>query len=214
MDVFDIGFLALGVAARIGLDVRSAARDFGLRAADMGMPLAQVMGAMEKSFAPAEPPFAVVKEVSVAWSTRSRLTNLETSCSDPLTLMATGAHLREHLEGVYRVAERDGHRMSESSILIVVDLHHEMQNPLEKAVSALDVGVALRTVFCGDEVIASLTPRRFLVVTERRRVDDDTFAVVAVLLRRAAGVPSPRVWTESLPDDPAHLTGALDALLA
>ena len=96
--------------------------------------------------------------------------------------------------------------------MLAISVKHAYANELDSALSAIDIEQALRAVFVRDEVIAALDTRSFVVLADARRINDDVLPVVAVLMRRAAGIPSPHVRIESLPQRSADITNFLVAL--
>lgn len=201
----------LDVAARTGVGGSIAAKTFAARAADAGVSVSEVIAELERAWAPQDPPHNVMKAAMTTWSERMSWFAFGASCVDPLTQMASAGHLREAICSLQRRCERENIDFRENWCLLSIELCHPMANGLEAAISAIDVGLALRTVFPADEVIASLTPRNFAVLVERVRVDEDLLAIVAVLMRRAAGVPSPRVRVIDIPVQECELAQLLDS---
>lgn len=185
---------------------------FAVEAALQGAPLNLVISQIEAVCQPAEPSYEVLKAVSLAWSDVAAAQAMGSGCVDPLTDMASAAHLRDRLEGLYRRGARDSVSVSTSHRLLVIETRHPYENQLDSALAAVDISNALRSVFVRDEIVAALTPRRFVVLAESARVTDDTLAVVAVLMRRVAGIPAPLVRAENLPPAAAELTDFLVAL--
>ena len=213
MDPFDESYVELDSAVRAGrVDAVDVAHEVGASAASLGVPLHEVLDRVERAFDGLEPSFAMVRGVAVAWAETSRMLQLETSCEDPLTQLSSLPHLRHSLDGLYRGAVRDGTSVADGHGLVVVELPRQRENPLESTLHAVDVSVALRTAFPGDEVIAQLTARRFCVLAERSRLDQPTLNLVTILLRRTFESPPPRVWLELLPPVQQDVTWVLDAL--
>ncbi|MCD9154889.1 hypothetical protein [Aeromicrobium duanguangcaii] len=209
----DVNYLELDSAVRAGrVDAVDVAHEVGASAASLGVPLHEVLDRVERSFDGLEPSFAMVRGVAVAWAETSRVLQLETSCEDPLTQLSTVAHLRHSLDALYRGAIRDDTTVSDRHGLLVVELHRQSGHALESTLHAVDVSVALRTAFPGDEVIAHLTPRRFCVLADRDRLDQPTMNLVSILLRRTFESPPPRVWLELLPAAAQDVTWVVDAL--
>src|SRR5690606_37655779 len=213
MNPFDVSYLELDSAVRAGrVDALEVAHEVGASAASLGVPLHEVLDRVERAFDGLEPSFAMVRGVAVAWAETSHLLHMEMSCEDPLTQLSTLAHLRSRLDALYRRAVRDDTTVSDSHGLVVVELPRQSTGVLESTLHAVDVSVAMRTAFPGDEVIAQLAPQRFCVVVERDRLDQLTLNLVTVLLRRTFESPPPRVWFEMLPPAVQDVTWVLDAL--
>ena len=69
-----------------------------------------------------EPSFAATDALSVAWSEETLAFLGDVSCEDPLTGLASPAHLRARLAEVYRDAEQAGTSPRTTHALVVVDL--------------------------------------------------------------------------------------------
>lgn len=213
MDRFGMDYLELEDAVRAGrVDAVDVALEVGASAASLGVPLHEVLDRVERAFDGLEPSFAMVRGVAVAWAETSRTLQLEMSCENPLTQLSTVPHLRHSLDAAYRAAERDGTTVSDRYALVVVELGRTAGHTLEHTLRAVDVSVALRSAFPGDEVIAHLSPRRFCVLAEMERLDQTTLNLVTILLRRNFDSPPPRVWVEMLPPSAQDVTWVLDAL--
>ncbi|GAA3545544.1 hypothetical protein AFL01nite_23870 [Aeromicrobium flavum] len=213
MNPFDVSYLELDSAVRAGrVDAVDVAHEVGASAASLGVPLHEVLDRVERAFDGLEPSFAMVRGVAVAWAETSRALQLEESCEDPLTQLSTVPHLRHSLDALYRGAIRDDTTVSDRHGLVVVELPRQLGHALESTLHAVDVSVALRTAFPGDEVIAQLSPRRFCVLADRDRLDQPTLNLVTILLRRTFESPPPRVWLELLPPVAQDVTWVLDAL--
>lgn len=217
MDPYGMSYLELDSAVRAGrADAVDVALEVGASAAALGVPLHVVLDRVERAFGGLEPSYAMVRGVAVAWAETSKTLQLETSCEDPLTQLSTLPHLRHSLDALYRASVRDDTTVSDRHALVVVELPRRAvlapEQVLETTLHAVDVSTALRTVFCGDEVIAQLCARRFCVLADRDRLDQPTLNLVTVLLRRTFESPPPRVWIEMLPPDAGDVTWVLDAL--
>ncbi len=202
-------------AVRDGVsDVIGVAHEVGASAAQMGVPLHEVLDHVERAYAPDEPDFAAARAAAVAWAETALVHRAGISCEDPLTSLATVPYLSSRLAETYRGAERAGQRAADTAALVVVELpRSHVGHELELALRALDVAEVLRTVFSGDETVAQLSPRRFVALAARRRTDDLTIGLVAILLEETlAHHGQARLWVEHLPgssDGVVHLLAAL-----
>ncbi|WP_345519578.1 hypothetical protein [Nocardioides conyzicola] len=159
----------------------------------------------------AEPDHAEVRALAVAWSdaTLGYLHNV--SCTDPLTGLASLAHLRTCLGDLFRAGP-----VHETHALVVVAADaardaEQLGEPLARAMEDAQVGATVRGVFPGSETIGHIAPGRLVVLAERdarllRRVD-----LLTRMLERA-GPPRPRVWIEGLPDSDRSAALLLDEL--
>lgn len=212
MQSFGIDTTVLDHAVRSGNDALSFARAFASRAAQQGVPLNHVLSHLENLCAPSEPAYDLVRAASITWADARQHTSLQETCRDPLTGMATSQHLVDRLEGIYRKAAVDGTNPAETHAVLAIGVNHVYANDLDAALSAIDIEQALRKVFVRDEVIAALDARSFVVLADSRQVNDDVLRVVAVLMRRAAGIPTPHLRIESLPQRSADITNFLVTL--
>jgi hypothetical protein len=182
-------------------DVIGVAHEVGASAAQMGVPLHEVLDHVERAFAPEVPLFAVTRAAAVAWSEAALVHHADISCEDPLTSLVSVRHLRTRLAEVYRGADRGDVRVADRHALVVIELPRTPRgHELELSLRALDVGEVLRSVFRGDETFAQLTSRRFAALVGRERVDDLTMAMLGILLDRTrADHGQTRLWVEQLP---------------
>lgn len=136
-------------------------------------------------------------------------------CEDPLTGLATTAHLRT------RVGElrRAGVDLARDRALVVVTQHagpDEGADPLGAAMGMAALGETVRVVFAAGEAIARTGGRRVVVLAHRDHRLDRLVALLRRLLAeqgragaRAVGrhagdagaIPPPEVAVEAVPDD-------------
>ncbi|TXJ04969.1 MAG: hypothetical protein E6Q27_06680 [Aeromicrobium sp.] len=212
MQSFGIDTTVLDDALRTGSDALSFASALASQAAQQGVPLNHLLSHLENLYAPREPAYDLVRAASIAWADARQHVSLHETCHDPLTDLATSQHLAERLEGIYRKAAVEGTSPAETHAILSIGVKHAYVNELDAALSAIDIAQALRTVFVRDEVIAALDARSLVVLADARQVNDDVLRVVAVLMRRAAGIPSPHLRIESLPLREADIANFLVAL--
>lgn len=196
-------------------DPAVAAHEVGASAAQLGDPLDDVLAVVESAYLQAratDPEYRVVRAAITGWSAQMALYSWEISCEDPLTTLATPAHLRSRIEDAYRVAASRRHAPEVEYALVVLQ-QTPVPRPLalETAMDGLRMARILRGVFDADETIAPLAPHRFGVLVHRSRQDR-----VADLRARCVAdgtvAPVERIWTESLPprlDDVAWLLSEL-----
>ncbi|MDR7086383.1 hypothetical protein J2X11_001222 [Aeromicrobium panaciterrae] len=197
-----MSFVPLEHAVRDGRsDIAVVARGVGARAAQMGVPLHEVMDHVERAHAPEEPPFATVRAAALAWVEEALVHQVDASCEHPLTALSTVPHVRSRLGDVYRGAERDGTRAADGYALVVVELPRlDPGNELEQELRSLEVAEAMRMVYAGDETIAQLSPRRFAALAGIERTDAVTVRLLAMMLEQVLGDESQaRLWVEHLP---------------
>ena len=210
-----MSFVPLEHAVRDGRsDIAVVAREVGARAAQMGVPLHEVMDHVERAHVQEEPPFATVRAAALAWVEEALVHQMDASCEHPLTALSTVPHVRSRLGDVYRGAERDGVRAADEHALVVVELPRlDPGNELEQELRALEVAEAMRMVYAGDETIAQLSPRRFAVLAAADRTDAVTVRLLAMMLEQVLGDDTQvRLWVEHLPGSAAGVATMLSAL--
>jgi hypothetical protein len=137
------------------------------------------------------------------------------SCEDPLTGLASLAHLRSRVVDTYREQARVGAGASTHALVVVEVLGGQpTASQFDKVLRLVDVAECLRMVYPGDETIGRLTPSRAAAVVRR----DDRLGTSLTTLRELladwqadGGVPS-RVWIEGLPSTPESADIVLDEL--
>ncbi len=218
-------FEAVGERIAAGHDASSACAEVGREIARDGADLGEALDGLRTTYARVqggEPDFRALQALCVAWSEETLGYLHQLSCEDPLTGLASLAHLRARLSEVYRGAEQGGRSTNTSHALVVVDVPLLAQRPSVEGGRA-DVGVVAgfesalwlarlaeyaRMVFPGGETIGLASPSRLVVVAER----GDLLAPRVGLLRGLVEDMDPRgerarVWIEGLPpsDDGAGL---------
>jgi GGDEF domain-containing protein len=140
------------------------------------------------------------------------------SCEDPLTGLASLAHLRTRLDEMYREADQTGDSVATSHGLVVleltaVDQGRRAEHQFTRALHLVHVTETARAVFSGGETIARLSTDRAAVVVRRRPELGTSVAMLRDLLGGIdLGVTSVRVWIEGLPAAPTSATQLLDEL--
>jgi len=166
-----------------------------------------------------DPAFDDVLALSLAWS-ESILGYLhQVSCSDPMTGLASLAHLRSRLADLYRGQGPELGRVRHRYALVVVDLpgdRHsaaEETGPLTRSLRLSRLGEVARTVFAGVETVAGAGTNRVVVLATR----DERLGQRVALLRRMVDTldlqgHSARVWIEGLPPSDSGAVALLDEL--
>jgi len=165
-----------------------------------------------------EPAFTDACAVALGWSEATLAYLHQLSCADPLTGLASMAHLRGRLTELYRGDPR-GPALRDRYALVVVEASspHRLTG-LADEVFGVDlrmsrIGDSARAVFAGGETICRIGPRRIVVLASR----DESLGRRATLLRSLLdvgerGQGSIRIWTESLPLSPDSVASLLDEL--
>lgn len=157
------------------------------------------------------PPYAETRALTVAWSEATLGYLHGVSCADPLTGLASLAHLRTCIADVQR-----GGPAHESHALVVVAAGaahdaEQLGEPLARAMEDAQLGAVVRGVFPGPETIGHVAPGRLVVLAERdellgRRVD------LAARMLATGDAPHPRVWIEGIPAVDEAVAAMLDEL--
>lgn len=156
-----------------------------------------------------DPSFDETQAVSVAWGEATLAYLHQLSCADPMTGLATLAHVRERISELYRDA-RDGSRHA----LVVTDAHLPGGSPgsgpdsIAAARRMSLLGQTARSVFDTAAAIGQVSRARLVVVVRR----DDSLATRVSLLKRMVEHSADRVWIEGLPDTDMSAGFLLDEL--
>ena len=216
-------FEAVGEALASGSSSVDACAVVGHDLARQGVSLEEALEGLRATYhlvAGADPDYASMRGVSVAWgeSTLGYLHQL--SCEDPLTGLATMAHVRGRLSELYRGELTESLGVREAYALVVVDASRGREGTggsradvLTHALVAHRLGETVRGVFAGPETIGRLGPARVVVLARR----DERLVQRAALLRRMVSTPGggsggARVWIEGLPGSDAAAGALLDEL--
>ena len=158
-----------------------------------------------------EPGHAEVRALAVAWSDATLGYVHGLSCADPLTGLASLAHLRTSISDVHRAGAAE---QTHALVVVVAETAHDVDQlgePLARAMQDAQLGATVRGVFPGRETIGHIAPGRVVVLADR----DERLARRVDLLRRmleGGPPPRPRVWTEGLPDTDEAAAALLDEL--
>jgi hypothetical protein len=201
-------FEAVAERLAAGQDASVACAMVGRQTARDGADLGAALDGLRTTYARVqggEPDFRALRALCEAWSEETLGYLHQLSCEDPLTGLASLAHLRARLSEVCRDAEQGGESMTTSHALVVLDLPlpgsaSGGRDPFESTFRLVRLATAARTVFPGGETICRATPRRLVVVAER----GDLLARRVGLLRDLVEALDPsagraRVWIEGLP---------------
>ena len=178
----------------------------GHRLAVDGISLDEALSGLDSTFRTllgTPPTFDDTRALSVAWS-ESILSYLhQLSCEDPVTGLATMAHLQSRLAELYR-AEASNRPVADTYALVVLDVEPPGTDDangagvLDEDLRAVWAAEAIRTAFADQETIGRLTRHRLTVLAHR----DERLGQRVALLRRLlthTGPAAPRVWIEGLP---------------
>jgi hypothetical protein len=214
-------FEAVAEALAAEADVTGPCTVVGRDLAQDGTALAEALESLRTTYETVldgVPTFAAVQALSVAWSDATLEYLHDLSCADPLTGLASLAHIRTRLSEIYRESELTDSDVSSSHALVVVELslgeptggpgHH-----FTRAMRLVQVAEALRGVYSGGQTLGRLGTNRAVAVVPR---GTDLGLSVAMLREFLAdldlGRTDLRVWIEGLPSSAFSATLLLDDL--
>lgn len=202
-------FESVGERLTAGRDASAACamvgRELARDGADLGEALEGLRATYERIVG-GEPEFGAVHALGLAWSEETLGYLHRLSCENPLTGLASLAHLRARLTEVYRGADQRGTPTTASHALVVVELPLVTQSagldPFAATLRLVRVAESARMAFPGGETIAEANPRRALVLARRADMLVQRVGLLRDLLddrasRLVAG--RTRVWIEGLP---------------
>lgn len=203
-------------------DLRVAVQELGRSAALEGAALDDVLDDLAATFRCKrelwdEPPFEIVRTLATAWADAALRYLHAVSCEDPLTGLASPAHVRTRISEIYREASREGVIGPPNFAFLVVDLNFEGSSvsPLDRVLSMVDLSDLIRKVYAGAEPIGQLSASRAVVVIRRDERVGDAVGVLLGLLHdwhhHRGGLPA-RLWIEGLPAAAGSAEALLDEL--
>jgi hypothetical protein len=165
-----------------------------------------------------EPAFTDACAVSLGWSEATLAYLHQLSCADPLTGLASMAHLRGRLTELYRGDARGLAPLRDRYALVVVEAAAPRLSGIADEVFGVDlrmsrIGESARSVFSADETVCRVGPRRIVVLAARDQDLARRMSVLRSLLEvgeRAHG--GLRIWSESLPFVADQASSLLDEL--
>ncbi len=212
------GFEPLADALRYNGAVIAAAQEIGRLSAGDGASLDDVLTDVAMTYqsvaGAGEPAFEVVRAVSTAWADASLRFLHAVSCEDPLTGLASLAHLRSKILEAYREQARRGDTTT-SHALVVVDIDPSSAvSHFDKMLRLVAVADSMRRVYAGEESIGRLTTTRAAAVVRRdERLGSSVTALTELLQSwQDEGGVATKVWIEGLPNSPESADVVLDEL--
>lgn len=207
---------AVAEAASRGEEARAACSVTGRMMAregvDLGEALDELRSATEQA-AGREPTFEEVRALGMAWAEETTAYVHQLSCEDPLTGLASAAHLRARLSEVYRGARLNGVDPAASYAVAVVEVPVTATDPFNNALWMVRVVEVLRISFPGEESVAAVGPSRLAVLVPREEHLGIRLAGLRVDLEELAGPGEVAVWLEGLPGGLEGAVRVLDDLL-
>jgi hypothetical protein len=207
-------FEAVGEALASGSGSIVACEVLGSMLARDGVSLAEALDDLARTWELVRgeaPAYAESRALAVAWGEATLGYLHAVSCEDPLTGLASLAHLRTVISDLRR-----GGPVHETHALVVVavEIAHGSRHfgePLARAMEDAQLGATVRGVFAGVETIGHLAPGRLAVLARR---DELLLRRFDLLLRMidAGDPPRPRAWIEGLPETDESVVALLDEL--
>lgn len=196
--------------------VRQIGRDAGLQGQSIDDLMDGLAATYRRGTVSQAPPFDVVRRLTSAWADTSLSYLHATSCEDPLTGLASRAHVRSRIAEIYRAAASRGLRDSPPYALVVVEIAWgpSCRANFDRMMRMIDIAELLRSVYQGDETIGQLSASRVVVVVRRGDSVSGAVAVVLDLVReweQRAGLTT-RVWVEGFPGSASAADTMLDEL--
>lgn len=214
-------FEAVGEALVSGSDVTAACAVVGRDVARDGAALGEALSGLRTTYEmvlATEPSFAATEALSVAWSEATLAYLHDLSCEDPMTGLASLAHVRTRLEELYREAELTDVPVSTSHALVIVDLptRRPADGPghqFTRALRLVQVTEALRAVYSGGQSLGRLGLDRAVAVVARGADLGLSVALLRELVEELdLGDVELRVWIEGLPASSESATLLVDDL--
>ncbi|MCW2761085.1 MAG: hypothetical protein JWR85_1286 [Marmoricola sp.] len=208
-------FEAVGERLAAGHDASVACTMVGREMARDGADLGEALDGLQTTYARVlggEPDFRAVHALCVAWSEETLGYLHQLSCENPMTGLASLAHLRARLSEVYRSEQggtsvSGGAPASTSHALVVLDLPlvaraSVWEEAFESTLRLVRLAENARMAFPGGETVCQANPRRVVVLAQR----GDLLAQRVGLLRDLVEDLAPetgraRVWIEGLPEN-------------
>ena len=214
-------FEAVGESLVSGADVTAACSVVGRDVARDGAALGEALSGLRTTYALVlgEPPaFDAAEALSVAWSDATLEYLHDLSCEDPLTGLASLAHVRTRLDEIYREAELTDVGVAGSHALVIVELcfREPTGGPgrqFTRALRLVQVTEAVRAVYSGGQTIGRLGLDRAVALVPRTVDLGTSVALLREFLDDLdLGDVDVRVWIEGLPPSAASATLLLDDL--
>ena len=210
------GFEAVGEALASGSGVTDACAAAGEELARDGGSMAEALESLRVTWTvvrEADPSYAAVVALLTAWNETTLGYLLQVSCEDPLTGLASQAHLRTRLAELYRNPGTSSYDLVLCTMPTGDDPSDEPGDHFTRAMRQARMGEMARTVFLRNETIARLGSHSVAVVVLRdERLDRRVHVLRTLLSRLETDAPLTRVRVEGLPaceSDALHLLDAL-----
>jgi hypothetical protein len=164
-----------------------------------------------------DPTYDVVTALLTAWSETTLGYLHQLSCEDPLTGLASQAHLRSRLSELYRLGHAADDGVGAHALVVFAmpfgdGPSEEPVDHFTRAMRLARAGELARTAFARDETVARLGLHRVGILTRRDDRLGRRVQVVRTLLDGTEPDVAVRVWIEGLPGTDAGAGMLLDEL--
>ncbi len=166
-----------------------------------------MLAATHEALGLGEPTFAATDALSVSWSEETLAFLSDVSCEDPLTGLASSAHLRARIAEVYRDADLAGTSPRTTHALVMVDLATvggaavpPDPDAFEQALLLAGAAEVARDHFPGGATLARIGRDKIAVLTWRDLHIGRDVAELRHELQLTGAAPRARIWIEGLPD--------------
>lgn len=212
-------FEAVGEALASGSGSDRACEVVGRALAQAGVSLDEALAGLRETcqaVSGEDPAFDDIRALSMAWSEATLAYLHQLSCEDPLTGLASLAHLRSRLAELYRGQLGAAPGLEVSHALVVLDgsgvrpqgnFDGAFDGTFDRAMRLARLGAFARTVFSGSEPVGRCGADRVVVIVERSA----RLGRQVALVRTLAGAGA-RVWIEGLPATDSSAALLLDEL--
>jgi len=214
-------FEAVGEALVSDTDVIAACTVVGRDVAKDGAALGEALSGLRATYQlvrSSPPDFEAAEALSVAWSEATLEYLHALSCEDPLTGLASLAHVRTRLDEIFREAELTDVAVSGSHALVVVELRYREPtnvpgHQFTRALRLVQVTEAMRAVYSGGQTLGRLGLDRAVAVVARTVDLGTSVASLREFIDDLElGRTDVRVWIEGLPASADSATRLLDEL--
>ncbi len=215
-------FEAVGEALASGSDTTAACTVVGRDVARDGASLGEALDGLRATFQLVRrtpPDFVATEALSIAWSEATLEYLHQLSCEDPLTGLASLAHVRTRLAELYREADQIDVNVQASHALVIVEMclpspaRNASEHRFTRALRLVRVAESVRAVFSGGETLGRLGLDRAVAVVPRSPGLGASVALVREFLGDLdLGSAEIRVWIEGLPASVESATSLLDEL--
>ncbi len=203
-----------------GRDMSVACTEVGHELARDGADLGEALDGLRTVWARVrggDPEFTAVRALCTAWGEETLGFVHQLSCEDPLTGLATRAHLRARMSEACRGAEQRDTSAATSHALVVVDFPPlavaSAQDPFGAALWQVKLAETMRLVFHGEEPIAQVSPTRLVALVERGDLLVRRVGLLRDLVEDLGPVSGrARTWIEGMPSTDDGAAWLLDEI--